>query len=259
MNQAARAAASSTWLGTQLARGDPCGTGLGVDREPAAHPGDPRHQSHLRSRSITGPNRIFLETPLDRALPGGADLRHSLRLAHPVHRREPHRVSVLPRAGVPVGGTDDDRRLVHQLRLLLLPAVVHRAAGRSPARIPFSGMIRTIYASDQPYNDFPSLHTSLSTVIAIHWWRFDRRIGHPRGDLDGADRRVDRAREAALPRRRGRRPRARRGDLRIRDARHPGSLMRAIPRLRYDAVDQSTRPPEGTRHGTCDCACSAHH
>ena len=42
---------------------------------------------------------------------------------------------------------------------------------------PFSGMIRTIYASDQPYNDFPSLHTSLSTVIAIHWWRFDRRIG----------------------------------------------------------------------------------
>ena len=42
---------------------------------------------------------------------------------------------------------------------------------------PFSAMIRSIYASDQPYNDFPSLHTSLSTIIAIHWWRFDRRIG----------------------------------------------------------------------------------
>jgi membrane-associated phospholipid phosphatase len=38
-------------------------------------------------------------------------------------------------------------------------------------------MIRSIYAADQPYNDFPSLHTSLSTIIAIHWWRFDRRIG----------------------------------------------------------------------------------
>jgi membrane-associated phospholipid phosphatase len=42
---------------------------------------------------------------------------------------------------------------------------------------PFSALIRSIYASDQPYNDFPSLHTSLSTIIAVHWWRFDRRIG----------------------------------------------------------------------------------
>ena len=40
-------------------------------------------------------------------------------------------------------------------------------------------MIRTIYGSDQPYNDFPSLHTSLSTIIAIHWWRVDKRIGIP--------------------------------------------------------------------------------
>jgi membrane-associated phospholipid phosphatase len=42
---------------------------------------------------------------------------------------------------------------------------------------PFSGMIRSIYASDQPFNDFPSLHTSLSTIMAIHWLRVDRRIG----------------------------------------------------------------------------------
>src|SRR4029077_13146483 len=42
---------------------------------------------------------------------------------------------------------------------------------------PFSGIIRSIYASDRPYNDFPSLHTSLSTIVAIHWWRVDRRIG----------------------------------------------------------------------------------
>jgi membrane-associated phospholipid phosphatase len=40
-------------------------------------------------------------------------------------------------------------------------------------------MVRSIYAADQPYNDFPSLHTSLSTIIAIHWWRLDRRIGIP--------------------------------------------------------------------------------
>src|SRR4029077_11618891 len=43
----------------------------------------------------------------------------------------------------------------------------------------FSGIIRSIYASDRPHNDFPSLHTSLSTVIAIHWWRLDRRTGIP--------------------------------------------------------------------------------
>jgi membrane-associated phospholipid phosphatase len=40
-----------------------------------------------------------------------------------------------------------------------------------------SRMVRDVYAGDNPYNDFPSLHTSLSTIIAIHWWRTDRRIG----------------------------------------------------------------------------------
>ena len=34
-----------------------------------------------------------------------------------------------------------------------------------------------MYAGDQPYNDFPSLHTSLSTIVAVHWWRVDRRAG----------------------------------------------------------------------------------
>lgn len=44
---------------------------------------------------------------------------------------------------------------------------------------PFSRMIRDVYASDQPYNDFPSLHASLSTIFAIHWLRVDRRLGLP--------------------------------------------------------------------------------
>jgi len=46
----------------------------------------------------------------------------------------------------------------------------------------FSRMVRDVYAGDNPYNDFPSLHTSLSTIIAIHWWRIDRRLGI----IDGA-------------------------------------------------------------------------
>jgi membrane-associated phospholipid phosphatase len=41
----------------------------------------------------------------------------------------------------------------------------------------YSRMVRGVYAGDNPYNDFPSLHTSLSTIIAIHWWRTDRRLG----------------------------------------------------------------------------------
>jgi len=40
-----------------------------------------------------------------------------------------------------------------------------------------SRMVRDVYAGDNPYNDFPSLHTSLSTIIAIHWWRTNRRLG----------------------------------------------------------------------------------
>ncbi len=41
----------------------------------------------------------------------------------------------------------------------------------------FTRMIRDVYAGDNPFNDFPSLHTSVSTLLAIHWLRFDRRAG----------------------------------------------------------------------------------
>lgn len=41
----------------------------------------------------------------------------------------------------------------------------------------YTAMIREVYAGDNPFNDFPSLHTSTSTLMAIFWWRFDRRLG----------------------------------------------------------------------------------
>ncbi len=41
----------------------------------------------------------------------------------------------------------------------------------------FTRMIRDVYAGDNPFNDFPSLHTSVSTILAIHWLRLDRRAG----------------------------------------------------------------------------------
>jgi membrane-associated phospholipid phosphatase len=123
-----------------------------------------------------GPNRIFLETPLDRVL-----------AVVPIFAI-PY-VSLIPYVGVSL------------LAFLFVRARVYRSAAITmiivwfisyacylflqsyisrPAIIgtdPFSAMVRGIYAGDRPYNDFPSLHTSLSTIIAIHWWRIDRRIG----------------------------------------------------------------------------------
>jgi membrane-associated phospholipid phosphatase len=41
----------------------------------------------------------------------------------------------------------------------------------------FIGLIRQVYEHDNPYNCFPSLHTSISTIVAIHWWRGHRGFG----------------------------------------------------------------------------------
>jgi membrane-associated phospholipid phosphatase len=123
-----------------------------------------------------GPNRIFLETPLDRALP----LVPIFAIPY---------VSLIPYIGVSL------------LAFLFVRARVYRSAATTMIIVwfisyacffflqsyiarpaitgtdPFSAVVRGIYAGDRPYNDFPSLHTSLSTIIAIHWWRIDRRIG----------------------------------------------------------------------------------
>jgi membrane-associated phospholipid phosphatase len=41
----------------------------------------------------------------------------------------------------------------------------------------FARMVRDVYAGDNPYNDFPSLHVGVSTILAIHWWRAGRTAG----------------------------------------------------------------------------------
>jgi membrane-associated phospholipid phosphatase len=41
----------------------------------------------------------------------------------------------------------------------------------------FSKMVMNVYAGDNPFNDFPSLHTSLSTILAIHWVRVNKPAG----------------------------------------------------------------------------------
>jgi membrane-associated phospholipid phosphatase len=123
-----------------------------------------------------GPYRIFLRTPLDAALPVVP------LFAIPY-------VSLIPYIGVSL------------IAFLFIRVRVYRSAAITMIIVwfvsyacffflqsyiarpiitgtdPFSAMVRGIYASDRPYNDFPSLHTSLSTIIAMHWWRVDRRAG----------------------------------------------------------------------------------
>ena len=123
-----------------------------------------------------GPYRIFLETPLDRALP-----------VVPIFAI-PY-VSLIPYIGLSLIVFLFFRIRVYRSAALTMIVVwfvsyafyfflqSYVARPAIAGTDPFSGIIRTIYASDQPYNDFPSLHTSLSTVMAIHWWRLDRRIG----------------------------------------------------------------------------------
>jgi membrane-associated phospholipid phosphatase len=41
----------------------------------------------------------------------------------------------------------------------------------------FSRMVMNVYAGDNAYNDFPSLHTSLSTILAIHWVKVNKPLG----------------------------------------------------------------------------------
>ena len=41
----------------------------------------------------------------------------------------------------------------------------------------FSRMVMNVYAGDNPFNDFPSLHTSLSTILAIHWVKVNKPLG----------------------------------------------------------------------------------
>jgi membrane-associated phospholipid phosphatase len=125
-----------------------------------------------------GPSRIVLRTPLDDALP-----------VVPVFA-VPY-LSLIPFVAVSLlVMLIVDARVYRSAALSMIAAwfisyacyfflqsfVVRPSVGGSDV---FSSMVRSIYAADHPYNDFPSLHTSLSTIIAIHWWHIDRRIGIP--------------------------------------------------------------------------------
>jgi membrane-associated phospholipid phosphatase len=123
-----------------------------------------------------GPNRIFLRTPLDRSIPVvpifvipyvsltpyiAATMALLLLLRVRLFRSAATAMIIA--------------WLVSYAFYLLLQSYVDRPV--LTGADPLTALIRTVYAGDQPYNDFPSLHTSLSTIVAVHWWRVDRRAG----------------------------------------------------------------------------------
>lgn len=121
-----------------------------------------------------GPNRLFLRTPIDQALPVVPVF------AAPYVSLEPFIygslvVFLLFRARLFQSAVSSMivTFLVSYVFFAFLQTYVDRPV--LTASDPFTQMIRGVYASDHPYNDFPSLHVSTSTIIAIHWWRFSRR------------------------------------------------------------------------------------
>jgi len=41
----------------------------------------------------------------------------------------------------------------------------------------FSRAVMNVYAGDNQFNDFPSLHTFLSTILALHWIKVNKTLG----------------------------------------------------------------------------------
>lgn len=121
-----------------------------------------------------GPNRLFLRTPIDQALPVVPVF------AVPYVSLEPFIygslvVFLLFRARLFQSAVSSMivTFLISYVFFAFLQTYVDRPV--LTANDPFTEMIRGVYASDHPYNDFPSLHVSTSTIIAIHWWKFSRR------------------------------------------------------------------------------------
>ena len=56
-------------------------------------------------------------------------------------------------------------------------AQTHVARPVVPGDDVFARMLRGVYANDEAYNCFPSLHVGSAVIIAIHWLRLHRKAG----------------------------------------------------------------------------------
>jgi membrane-associated phospholipid phosphatase len=123
-----------------------------------------------------GPNRIFLRTRLDEQIPlVPAFAIPYLSLIAAVYLSLVAfllmRVRVFESAAVAVALAFGLSYIVFAVAQSYVARPVDADSGG------LHDLVRRIYAGDQPYNDFPSLHVALSTVLAIHWLRLDRRAG----------------------------------------------------------------------------------
>lgn len=123
-----------------------------------------------------GPYVIFLRTPVDAAMPLVREFVIPYISLNPVTYATLVlflllRIRVYESAALSM----ITAFLVSYLFYFLVQSYVARPA--VPGDDLFSTLLRDVYRGDNPYNDFPSLHVSISTVLAIHWWRFDRRAG----------------------------------------------------------------------------------
>ena len=123
-----------------------------------------------------GPYRLFLRTPLDQAMPTVP------AFVVPYVSLEPVTYGTL--IGFLLFRIRLYRSAASSLVAAFLLAAVVFALAQTYVQRPtvtgsdvFSRMVRDVYASDQPYNDFPSLHVAVSIILAIHWWRAGRAVG----------------------------------------------------------------------------------
>ena len=123
-----------------------------------------------------GPNRFFLRTPLDQAMPLVRGFVVPYVTLEPVTYGTLlfflfFRLDLYRSAAVSLTVAF----LVAGVFFLLAQTYVARPTVTGGDTL--SRMVRDVYSADNPYNDFPSLHVGVSTVLAIHWWRFGRTAG----------------------------------------------------------------------------------
>ena len=123
-----------------------------------------------------GPNRLFLRTPLDEAMPtvkvfvlpyvSLEAVTYGTLVFFLFFRLDLYRSAAVSLTAA---------FLIAGLFFMFAQTYVQRPTVTGDDTL--SRMIRGVYSADNPYNDFPSLHVGVSTVLAIHWWRYSRVTG----------------------------------------------------------------------------------
>jgi membrane-associated phospholipid phosphatase len=123
-----------------------------------------------------GPNKIFLQTPLDRAIPLVPVMVIPYLSLFPL--------IIVAAAVFAIADLRRVQALALAVTLALLVSYLVYALAQSYVIRPspaggnwLTAGVRYVYSLDRPFNDFPSLHTSLSAIVAVMWLRIHPRTG----------------------------------------------------------------------------------